>query len=141
MFPWDTVLGPLTSIINKVIPDKAAAAAAAAQLQQVALQGQLNSDLAQLAAVTTAQSDVDKVEAASPTVFVSGWRPFIGWVCGSALAFQYIVRPFVFFGFSVAHQPAPALPGLDDNLWQLMLGMLGMGTLRSYEKVKGVASR
>lgn len=136
---WDTIAAPIIAIINKVVPDKAAAAAAVAQLQQMQLQGQLNEEFAQLQAITTAQSDINKVEAGNVNVFVAGWRPMIGWVCALALASQYIVRPFVLWGFAISGHAAPTLPGLDDNLWQLMFGMLGMGTLRTVEKFKGVA--
>jgi len=137
---WDTIISPIISIINKVIPDKAAAAAAVAQLQQMQLQGQLNDELLQLQSITSNQSDVDKVEAGNASVFVSGWRPAIGWVCASALLYQYLIKPLVLGGFSIAHQPIPVLPGLDDNLWQLMFSMLGMGALRSFDKLKGTAS-
>lgn len=136
---WDTIAAPIIAIINKVVPDKAAAAQAIATLNQMQLQGQLQEEFAQLQAVTSAQSDVDKVEAANANVFVSGWRPAIGWVCGTALASQYIFRPMLQWGFALVHQPLPTLPGIDDNLWQLMFGMLGLGSLRTFEKVKGVA--
>lgn len=138
---WDTVINPIVSIINKVIPDKAAAAAAVAQLQQLQLQGALNEELTQLQSVTSDQSAINKAEATNPSAFVAGWRPMIGWVCAIALGSQYIVRPLVMWGFSVAHQPIPALPGIDDNLWQLMFGMLGMGALRSYDKLQGTATQ
>src|SRR5207302_661824 len=127
------------AIINKVVPDKAAAAAAVSQLQQLAAQGALQEELQQLAAITTNQSDINKVEAGNTSVFVAGWRPAIGWVCALALASQYIVRPLVLWGFTLTGHSVPVLPGLDDNLWQLMFGMLGMGTLRTVEKFKGVA--
>ena len=65
--------------------------------------------------------------------------PFIGWVCVAALACQYIARPLVQWAGIVSGHPLPDLPGIDENLWQLMLGLLGLGGLRSYEKVKGVA--
>lgn len=138
---WDAIIGPVVSIINKLIPDKAAAAAATAQLQQMALQGQLNDELAQLQAVTSNQSDINKVEAASTSFFVAGWRPGIGWVCALALCAQYIVRPTLLWVSVAAGHPLKVddLPGLDNNLWQLMFGMLGMGTLRTVEKFKGVA--
>lgn len=135
---WDTIAAPIIAIINKIVPDKAAAAQAVATLQQLQMQGQLQDEFAQLQAITSAQSDVDKQEAANANVFVSGWRPAIGWVCGLALASQYILRPIIQWGFTIAHQPLPALPGIDDNLWQLMFGLLGLGTLRTVEKVKGV---
>lgn len=138
---WDTVAAPIIAIINKVIPDKTAAAAAVSQLNQMQLQGQLQDELAQLQAVTAAQSDVDKVEAANPSIFVAGPRPAIMWVCALALASQYILRPVIQWGFTIAHQPLPALPGIDDNLWQLMFGMLGLGAMRSFDKVKGVDTK
>ena len=97
---------------------------------------------AQLAAALTivqGQLDANKAEAASPSAFTSGWRPGVGWVCVAALACQYIARPLVQWGGIVSGHPLPDLPGIDDNLWQLMLGLLGLGGLRSYEKVKGVA--
>ena len=97
---------------------------------------------AQLAAALTivqGQLDANKVEAASPSAFTSGWRPGVGWVCVAALAGQYIARPLVQWGGIVSGHPLPDLPGIDDNLWQLMLGLLGLGGLRTYEKVQGVA--
>lgn len=118
-------------IIDKIWPDKTEAQKAEMAQAMVLLQGQLN--LAQ------GQLDVNKVEAGSRSLFVAGWRPFIGWVCGSALVYQYILRPFVEAGFALAGRPVPPLPGLDGNLYELLLGMLGMGVFRTYEKVKGVA--
>lgn len=97
---------------------------------------------AQLAAALTivqGQLDANKAEAASPSAFTSGWRPGVGWVCVAALACQYIARPLVQWAGIVSGHPLPDLPGIDAQLWELMLGMLGLGGLRSYEKVKGVA--
>ena len=97
---------------------------------------------AQLAAALTivqGQLDANRAEAASPSAFTSGWRPGVGWVCVAALACQYIARPLVQWGGIVSGHPLPDLPGIDDNLWQLMLGLLGLGGLRTYEKVQGVA--
>ena len=114
-----------TTVINKIWPDKSAAEAA---------------QLAAAVALVQGQMDVNKAEAASPNAFTSGWRPAIGWVCGLALLFQYILRPMLmWFGVIAGHQ-WPPLPGIDDKLWQLMLGLLGLGGLRTFEKTKGVAS-
>ena len=114
-----------TTVINKIWPDKSAAEAA---------------QLAAAVALVQGQMDVNRAEAASPNAFTSGWRPAIGWVCGLALLFQYILRPMLmWFGVIGGHQ-WPPLPGIDDNLWQLMLGLLGLGGLRTFEKTKGVAS-
>lgn len=137
---WDTIAAPIIAIINKVVPDKAAAAAAVAAFQQMQLQGQLNDELAQLQAVTVNQTDVDKIEAANPNLFIAGWRPFVGWVCGVGLAMSVILNPLLtwvsaLFGHSIT------LPKLDDPLLQSTLaGMLGLGYgLRTLEKFKGVA--
>jgi Holin of 3TMs, for gene-transfer release len=130
---WDTVAAPIIAIINKVVPDKAAAAAAVAQLNQMQLQGQLQDELMQLQSVTTNQSDINKVEAASASMFVAGWRPAIGWVCAAAYAFQFLIRPLLQWGSAFVGHPV-TLPGLDDALTQLTYGMLGMGAMRTIEK-------
>ena len=114
-----------TAVIGKIWPDKSAAEAAQLAAQVAIVQGQL---------------DTNKAEAASPSGFTSGWRPAIGWVCASALACQYIARPLLQWAGIVTGHPWPALPGIDGNLWELMLGMLGLGGLRTFEKTKGVAS-
>ena len=136
--PWGAAINAVSGIIGKLIPDKAAQAAAQAQLQILMAQGSLNEEMAQLTSVTSAQSDINKVEASSQSTFVAGWRPMIGWVCATALGYQYIIKPVVMAGFSIAHYATPVMPGIDDQLWQLMFGMLGMGALRSFDKIKGV---
>lgn len=137
---WDTIASPIIAIINKIIPDRAAAAAAVSQLQQLQLQGQLNDELAQLQAVTVNQSDVDKVEAANGSTFVAGWRPAVGWVCAAALALIYIIGPFFVWLTALFGHPT-SFPNLDiAQLMTLLFGMLGMGTLRTVDKVKGVAT-
>ncbi len=84
------------------------------------------------------QMEVNKSEATHNSIFVAGWRPFIGWVCGGALAFQYILRPFWVWIAAVWYPDAPIPPTLDGMLWELVFGMLGIGGLRSIEKIKGV---
>lgn len=95
--------------------------------------------LAAALAIVQGQLDANKAEAANPSAFTSGWRPGIGWVCALALFFQYVGRPLLQWAGIVSGHTFPPLPGIDDNLWQLMLGMLGLGGLRTYEKAKGVA--
>lgn len=82
------------------------------------------------------QTDTNKVEAANSSVFVSGWRPMIGWVCALAIAYQYLIIPFATWGFAAANLTIPAFPKLDDQLWQLTTGMLGMSGLRTFEKLQ-----
>jgi hypothetical protein len=137
---WDIVAGPLIGIVNKLIPDKTAAAAAVAQLQQMAAAGEIQAELIQLQSVTVNQSNINQAEAGNASMFVAGWRPFIGWVCGAVLCCQYILRPAMDWAFMAFHYPIPKLPGVDDTLWQLMFGMLGLGAMRSYEKVQGVST-
>lgn len=122
------VLGPLLdTILKRVLPDPEARQKAIIELY-AALQA---SDLAQI--------EVNKAEAASSSVFVAGWRPMIGWVCAIALLYQYLITPVgMWFSFVIGH-PIPQPPNLDGNLWELMMGILGMGALRSFDKLKGTA--
>lgn len=137
--PWQSVIDGVTSIIGKVIPDRAAAAAATAQYQTMVLSGQLQEEMLQLQAITSAQSDINKVEAASTDSFTSRWRPFIGWVCGTGLAVQFLVRPFVMWGCNLVGHPTD-FPSLDmGTLLTLLGGLLGLGAMRTTEKLKGVA--
>lgn len=87
------------------------------------------------------QVEVNKAEAQSNSLFVSGWRPFIGWVCGSAFAYFYIVQPFLGFILTAAGHPI-VLPKIEfGEMSSVLLGMLGLGGMRTWEKTKGVASK
>lgn len=130
--PISAALDLGNTLINKIFPDPAQADQAKLELLKLQQSGDL--------AIMTAQTDINKVEASSSSLFVSGWRPAIGWVCALALAYQYLLKPLL-MGFLPMFNITLALPGLDDNLWQLMMGMLGMGGLRTFEKVQGVASK
>ena len=127
MFGIDDVLAAGLKVLDKFVPDPAAKVQAESEFRNA------------LMAWDTAQANVNAAEAASASVFVAGWRPFIGWVCGGALAYQFVVAPLVFWAFLAFGHPIPAPPALDGFLWELMFGMLGLGGLRTYEKVKGVA--
>jgi hypothetical protein len=121
------------TLINKIFPDPAQASQAKLELLKLQQSGEL--------ATMTAQTDINKQEATNQSVFVSGWRPAIGWVCALALVYQYLLRPLRTWGFMAAGYNFPPMVGLDENLWQLMMGMLGLGGLRTFEKVQGVASK
>lgn len=85
------------------------------------------------------QMEVNKAEAQNSSIFVAGWRPAIGWTCAAALAFEFVISPLAqWIGF-MAGYPIPKPPTLSDNLWELMMGMLGLGALRSLEKIKKAA--
>lgn len=129
--PITAVFDGVTTIVNKIWPDanEEQKNAFAAQLAEL----QANTDLAK------GQISVDQTEASSTNVFVSGWRPFIGWVCGTAFAYHFILQPLLAFGFSAFGHPI-ALPDFNMNdLSTVLMGMLGLGGMRSFEKIKGVA--
>lgn len=135
---WETIASPLIAIVNKVVPDRAAAAAAVAQLKNMAEAGELQTELIQLQAVTSNQTDVNKVEAASHFLFVAGWRPYVGWVAGTGLALQILAPYFTWIATLCGHPVA--VPVLDSKLLEGTLsGMLGLGFgLRTYEKKMGI---
>lgn len=134
------VIDTLGGILGKVIPDRAAAQAAKDELNRMAAAGELQTELMQLTAVTTAQTDINKVEAASLSLFVAGWRPYVGWICGTGLALQCIVAPLFTWIAALIGHPTP-FPTLDDKLLEgTLAGMLGVGYgLRTAEKWAGVA--
>lgn len=129
------LLGPLTgavsTIIDRVIPDKNAAEKAKLEFERELLKSSIQGELAQL--------EINKIEAANPSVFVSGWRPFIGWVCGAALAYQYVVSPIMVWTLSLFMESVPMPPSLENVLYELLFGLLGLGTMRTVEKIQGVA--
>ena len=123
-------------IINRLFPDPAAAAAAQLEL----LKMQQNGDLAQLAADTDLaklQIQTNIAEAAG-NWFTAGWRPCIGWVCGAGLAYAALIEPFARFIAKVWFGYVGDFPVIDTNLtMQILMGMLGLGAMRSIEKIKG----
>lgn len=141
MFDIKGLLDPIVAIINKVVPDKSAAAAAVAQLQLLQAQGAINEEMAQLVAMTSAQTDIDKVEAGSTSTFVAGWRPLVGWVCAAGLGYVALLEPLARFVCTVGFKYAGAYPVIDTSVtMQVLLGMLGLGGMRTYEKVMGVSN-
>lgn len=89
-----------------------------------------------------AQIDVNKMEAQSASVFVSGWRPFVGWVCGFALLYVAILDPVARFTAQVIFEYMGKFPEIDTTItMQVLFGLLGLGGMRTYEKAKGVASK
>jgi hypothetical protein len=95
--------------------------------------------LAAAVMVVQGQMDINKVEAANPSVFVSGWRPFIGWVCGSACAWNWIGLPIAKLAAVVLGHSIDLSPADLTEMMPVLLGMLGLGGLRTLEKFKGVS--
>lgn len=99
-------------------------------------------------AIDLAQIEVNKVEAASSSVFVAGWRPAIGWIGAAAMAYQFLLYPMLLWGWTylqgtgwIPKELAPP-PVLDaDQLWVILSGILGIAGMRSFEKTKGVAAK
>lgn len=122
-FGIDDAISAGLQIVNKFIPDPNQRQEAEAALRQ------------SLQSWDEQQANVDQSEASNPSLFVSGWRPAIGWIGAAGLAYQYVVRPIA-VGFGYGN-----LPVLDSSLMELVMAMLGMAGLRTYEKIQGVASK
>ena len=127
MFALDKLIAPVAGIIDKFVEDKDLKL----QLQHEIETAMQNANLAQL--------EVNKVEATHKSIFVAGWRPFVGWVCGVAMSYHFIIAPLVQFGFALGGVDQD-LPEFDfSQLSTVLMGMLGLGGLRTFEKMKGVA--
>lgn len=127
-----SIFDAVTPVVNKVldfIPDPK---------QKLEAQQAL---MASLSAWDAQQASVNAVEASNSSVFVAGWRPFLGWTCGAAFAYKFVIQPFLVFGLVVCgvNFDPDSLPILDwAEMSSVMFGMLGLGGLRTLEKIKGV---
>lgn len=125
------LIGPVTGLLDKFIEDKDQKNALA---HEIATMSERHAQ-----EIAMAQIEVNKAEAQSSSVFKGGWRPFIGWVCGFAFAYHFILQPVLLFGVGVAGIQLPALPEFDmSQMMPVLLGMLGLGGLRTFEKQKGI---
>ena len=127
------------AILDKLIPDPIARQAAKVKLLELEQAGQLAALNAELQ-LAQGQNAVNAVEAASPDRFVSGWRPAVGWVCAGGFGYTVLLQPllpWVATTLGLTAEPLPSVP--TDALLTLLLGMLGLGGLRTTEKLKGVA--
>lgn len=132
MDPISAILNIGNTLINKLFPDPAQAAQAQLALMKMQQDGEL--------ATMVAQTDINKVEAASGSLFVAGARPFIIWVCGLGFAMQFVVSPILTWGSTLLGKPVN-LPPLDMGTLMTMLGgLLGLGAMRTVEKLNGVQS-
>jgi hypothetical protein len=126
------VANAVTSIVDKIWPD-------ATQAQKDALQREMT-QLQMQQAMAQMQADTNKAEAGNASMFVAGWRPFIGWVCGAGLAYQFMFEPLATWVAALANHPV-VMPALDlSTLMTLLLGMLGLGGMRTMEKLNGIKS-
>lgn len=132
------LIDPIARIVDKLIPDKEAAAKAKLELMKLEQQGQL-SELQAMVDMAKAQASINQTEAAHRSLFVAGWRPFIGWMCGFGIFWVFLGEPVASYVVALNGSDV-TLPETDFSyLFELVLAMLGMGGLRTYEKLKGVA--
>lgn len=118
------VAGLANTVINKIWPDKSE---------------QEKAELLAAVSLIQGQMAVNQVEAANPSVFVSGWRPFVGWVCGSACAWNWIGLPIAKVGLLLAGVTLDVSPADLTEMLPVLFGMLGIGGLRTLEKLNGKA--
>jgi hypothetical protein len=129
------IITQIGGIVSKVVPD-------ADKKMDIALEFAKLADLADQreTQLIEGQIDINKTEAASGNIFVAGWRPFIGWTGGVALGWTWIVAPLLQWTLSLFHQKV-GMPALNANeIYPIIMAMLGLGTMRTVEKVTGVAS-
>lgn len=125
------LIAPVTNILSRFIPDETERQKLAHEIATLTEK--------QAHEIALAQIEVNKVEAASSSIFKSGWRPFIGWVCGTAFAYHFVLQPLLVFILTYAGYPVPALPEFDmASLMTVLGGLLGLGGLRTFEKYKGI---
>jgi len=130
--PVTAGIGLVDTFINKFVKDKDLAEKLRAEANSEEFQGEISLALGQIA--------VNKIEAASRSLFVSGWRPFIGWTCGIALFYNFILYQILKFAVVLFVNNPPVLPVLETGeLMTVLLGMLGLGGMRTYEKFKQVS--
>ena len=121
------LIGPVSKLVGKFIED-------------IDVKNKLSHDLATLAQrhaqeLAKSQIEVNKMEAQSRHWFVASWRPFIGWTCGIALMWHFVLSQFILFFATMFGYSLPALPEFDmGSLMTVLMGMLGLGGLRTFEK-------
>jgi hypothetical protein len=124
-------IAPVANLLGKFIPDETERLKLAHEIATLTQK--------QAHEIAIAQIEVNKVEAASSSLFKSGWRPAIGWVCGTAFAYHFVLQPLLIFVMTYAGHPIPPLPEFDmASLMTVLGGLLGLGGLRTFEKYKGI---
>ena len=126
-----SLVQPVTGLLDKFIEDKDQKNKLAHEISTMAERHAQE--------LAKGQLEINKAEAQSRNIFVAGWRPFIGWTCGVAMAYNYVVHPIMIFRLAQLDYLV-ALPALDlGEMMPVLMGMLGLGGLRSFEKYKGIS--
>ena len=129
----DLLVGPIAKLLDKVIPDADERSRLAHEIATLAER--------QAHEIAKAQIAVNQKEASSHSIFVAGWRPATGWICAIGLATNYLFVPVCNFILTITESPI-TVPPLDlSEMMPVLLGMLGLGGLRTYEKTKNVARK
>lgn len=135
---WQALIPGVVQIIDKLIPDPAQAADAKLRALELAQRGELAALDADLR-LALGQMEVNKAEAATDA-YRGGWRPTVGWLCAAGLAYQFLAQPLLPWFATLAGAAVPPLPAIDnDTLLVLLTGMLGLGGMRTVERIKGRA--
>ena len=122
----DGIASQASNVLDRFFPNKTEQEKQEITMAMMVIQGQI---------------ETNKVEAANPNMFVAGWRPFVGWVCGTGFAVQFVIAPIAEWLAALSGHPVK-FPELDmETLLTLLGGMLGLGGLRTFEKLKGANRR
>ena len=133
------LLPTISGLLDKLIPDPEARAKAQLDLLKLQQDGAFKELDAQLQ-INLAQAEINKVVAASQNGFQAGWRPLAGYMCVAGLGYEFLLRPLLPWALTVSGVEAPPLPSLDGVLFELMFGMLGLGTLRTADRWKRISA-
>ena len=133
------LLPTISGMLDNLIPYPEARAKAQLDLLKLQQDGAFKELDAQLQ-INLAQAEINKVEAASQNGFQAGWRPLAGYMCVAGLGYEFLLRPLLPWALTVSGVEAPPLPSLDGVLFELMFGMLGLGTLRTADRWKRVSA-
>ena len=133
------LLPTISGLLDKLIPDPEARAKAQLDLLKLQQDGAFRELAAQLQ-INLAQAEINKVEASSQNGFQAGWRPLAGYMCVAGLGYEFLLRPLLPWALTVSGVEAPPLPSLDGVLFELMFGMLGLGTLRTADRWKRISA-
>lgn len=136
---WQAFIPLIGTVLDKLFPDPAKANEAKLELLRLQQQGAL-AELDADVKLALAQATTNTAEAANPSIFVSGWRPGAGWACVLGLVYQFLLQPLLPWLTAVCGVTVPELPAIDSaTLTTLLMGLLGLGGLRTFERAKGVA--
>jgi len=126
----DAIIGAVSTVIDRVVPDVNAREQAKAELSKIVLEDDFQLALAQI--------QTNQTEAQSDNIFKSGWRPSIGWVCSIAFSLHFVFFPILNWFLILFHQPSINIPFDMNSLMYALGGLLGLGTMRTVEKMNGV---